>query len=147
MARILIVEDHPDTRELLRLMLEMEGYEIAEARAGEEGVRQAREFAPDLILMDISLSGEISGLEATRRLRADPRFDRTIIVALTAHAMKDDREATLAHGCDEYWTKPILDFAEFQRAIGEMLAHGRQNTVQNRTHNARNGSHNADLTE
>ena len=125
MAKILIIEDHPDTRELLRLMLEMQGYEIAEARAGEEGVRKAKEFLPDLILMDISLAGEISGWEATERLRSDPQFDDTIIVALTAHAMKDDRDTTFAHGCDEYWTKPILDFPEFQRAIAEMLSRGR----------------------
>ena len=126
MAKILIIEDHPDTRELLRLMLEMQGYEIAEARAGEEGVRKANEKVPDLILMDISLAGEISGWEATQRLRSDPKFDKTIIVALTAHAMKDDRDTTFAYGCDEYWTKPILDFPEFQRAIGEMIARGRR---------------------
>ena len=125
MAKILIIEDHPDTRELLRLMLEMQGYEIAEAPAGEEGVRKAKEFLPDLILMDISLAGEISGWEATERLRSDPQFDDTIIVALTAHAMKDDRDTTFAYGCDEYWTKPILDFPEFQRAIAEMLSRGR----------------------
>ena len=125
MAKILIIEDHPDTRELLRLMLEMQGYTIAEARAGEEGVRKAKEFLPDLILMDISLAGEISGWEATERLRADPQFDDTVIVALTAHAMKDDRNTTFAYGCDEYWTKPILDFTQFQRSIAEMLARGR----------------------
>jgi two-component system cell cycle response regulator DivK len=132
MAKILIIEDHPDTRELLRLMLEMESYEIAEARTGEEGVRKANEDVPDLILMDISLAGEISGWEATKRLRADPKFDRTIIVALTAHAMKDDRDTTFAYGCDEYRTKPILDFPEFQRAIGEMIARGRQNVNNNK---------------
>ena len=126
MAKILIIEDHPDTRELLRLMLEMEGYEIAEAHAGEEGVRKAKEFRPDLILMDISLAGEISGWEATERLRSDPQFDNTVIVALTAHAMKDDRDTTFAYGCDEYWTKPILDFPKFQQAIADLLAHGRQ---------------------
>ena len=131
MAKILIIEDHPDTRELLRLMLEMEGYEIAEARSGEEGVRMAKEFAPNLILMDISLAGEISGWEATQRLRTDPQFDETIIVALTAHAMKDDRDTTFAYGCDDYWTKPILDFPEFQRAIAEMIAHGRHSIANN----------------
>ena len=125
MAKILIIEDHPDTRELLRLMLEMQGYTIAEARAGEEGVRKAKEFLPDLILMDISLAGEISGWEATERLRSDPQFDNTIIVALTAHAMKDDRATTFAYGCDEYWTKPILDFPKFQEAIADLLARGR----------------------
>jgi two-component system, cell cycle response regulator DivK len=130
MAKILIIEDHPDTRELLRLMLEMEGYEIAEAHAGEEGVQKAREFRPDLILMDISLAGEISGWEATQKLRADPQFDNTIIVALTAHAMKDDRDTTFAYGCDEYWTKPILDFPAFQRSIAALIAHGRPNLNQ-----------------
>jgi two-component system, cell cycle response regulator DivK len=138
MAKILIIEDHPDTRELLRLMLEMEGYEIAEARAGEEGVRKAKDFAPDLILMDISLAGEISGWEATQRLRADPQFDDTIIVALTAHAMKDDRDTTFAYGCDDYWTKPILDFPEFQREIAEMIARGRHNLKQPQQTDARN---------
>lgn len=130
MAKILIIEDHPDTRELLRLMLEMEGYQISEARTGEEGVRKANEDVPDLILMDISLAGEISGWEATQRLRADPKFDHTPIVALTAHAMKDDRDTTFAYGCDEYWTKPILDFPQFQRAIGEMISRGRQSNQQ-----------------
>jgi CheY-like chemotaxis protein len=85
--------------------------------------------------MDISLAGEISGWEATKRLRADPHFDETIIVALTAHAMKNDRDRTFAYGCDEYWTKPILDFPEFQRAIREMLARGRRNISQNQTTN------------
>jgi CheY-like chemotaxis protein len=138
MAKILIVEDHPDTRELLRLMLEMEGYEIAEARAGEEGVRKAKEFAPDLILMDISLAGEISGWEAAQKLRADPDFDQTIIVALTAHAMKDDRDTTFAYGCDEYWTKPILDFPAFQRSIADMIAHGRRNMIKDQPADAKN---------
>jgi len=130
MAKILIIEDHPDTRELLRLMLEMENHEIAEARTGEEGVRKANEKVPDLILMDISLAGEISGWEATQRLRSDPKFDKTIIVALTAHAMKDDRDTTFAYGCDEYWTKPILDFPAFQRSIAALIAHGRPNLNQ-----------------
>jgi CheY-like chemotaxis protein len=131
MAKILIIEDHPDTRELLRLMLEMQGYEIREAHAGDEGVRKAKEFKPDLILMDISLAGEISGWEATQRLRSDPQFDNTIIVALTAHAMKDDRDTTLAYGCDEYWTKPILDFPKFQQSIADLLAHGRHGAREN----------------
>lgn len=130
MAKILIVEDHPDTREVLRIILEMDGYEIAEAHTGEEGIRTARDFAPDLILMDVSLAGEIDGLEATRRLRRDANFDETIIVALTAHAMKGDREMTLQSGCDQYWTKPIIDFAEFRTAIADFIARGRKGIQQ-----------------
>jgi two-component system, cell cycle response regulator DivK len=130
MAKILIVEDHPDTREILRVMLELDKHEVVEAHSGEEGVGKAKQFNPDLILMDISLAGEINGWEATRRLRADSFFDRTIIVALTAHAMKEDRERSFAHGCDEYWTKPIIDFEEFQRMIIELVARGRHAAVE-----------------
>jgi CheY-like chemotaxis protein len=115
----------------------MDGYEIAEAHAGEEGVRQANEFLPDLILMDISLAGKISGWEATQKLRSDPKFDKTIIVALTAHAMKDDRATTLAYGCDDYWTKPILDFTEFKRSVAEMIASGRKSVRQTATVNGK----------
>lgn len=125
MKKILIVEDHPDTRDLLRLTLEMNGYEVAEAHTGEDGVEAAKQFAPDLILMDISLAGEINGWEAAQRLRSDSRFDQTVIIALTAHAMKGDREATLAKGCDEYVTKPILDLNEFQETVAQALARGR----------------------
>ncbi len=125
MAKILIIEDHPDTREVLRLLLEMDGYEIAEAQTGEEALRLARDRAPDLILMDISLAGEIDGLETTRRLRADRAFDETVIIALTAHAMKGDREMTFEAGCDGYWTKPIIDFAEFREAVKNAIECGR----------------------
>jgi two-component system, cell cycle response regulator DivK len=125
MAKILLVEDHRDTREVLRLLLEMDGYEIVEAHTGEDAIRAANESAPDLILMDISLAGDINGLEATRRLRADSKFDKTVIVALTAHAMKGDREMTFAAGCDGYWTKPIIDFAEFRQAIADAIKCGR----------------------
>jgi len=142
MAKILIVEDHSDTRELLRLMLEMDGYEIIEATEGEEGVRKAKQEAPDLILMDISLAGKINGREAASRLRADSRFDETIIVALTAHALNEDREQTLANGCDVYWTKPILDFPQFQSAIGEMLVVGRSRAGEIKQNLPKNGNGN-----
>lgn len=125
MAKILIIEDHPDTREVLRLLLEMDGYEITEARTGEDGIAVAKKILPDLILMDISLAGEIDGLEAARRLRADAAFDKTIIIALTAHAMKGDREMTLESGCDDYQTKPVIDFVEFRRLIADAIRYGR----------------------
>lgn len=125
MAKILIIEDHPDTREVLRLILEMDGYEIAEAQSGEEGLRLARAAPPELILMDISLAGELDGLETTRRLRADRVFDQTVIIALTAHAMKGDREMTFEAGCDGYWTKPIIDFGEFRGAVKNAVEYGR----------------------
>jgi two-component system, cell cycle response regulator DivK len=125
MAKILLVEDEPDTRELVRLTLELDGHEVLEAATAEEAIVKARAGRPGLILMDISLPGEFDGLEATKRLRADPAFDDTPILALTAHAMQGDRERSLAAGCDEHWTKPIIDLAAFKREVATAAERGR----------------------
>jgi CheY-like chemotaxis protein len=125
MAKILYVEDEPDTRELVRLTLELDGHDVFEARSAEEGIEQAYEHRPDLILMDLSLAGKFDGLEATKRLRADSSFDQTPIIALTAHAMSDDRQRSLAAGCDDHWTKPIVDLAVFKRKVWEAAEQGR----------------------
>lgn len=124
MAKILFVEDEPDIRDLVRLALEDE-HSVVAAETAEEGLRRAAEHSPDLILMDISLGGAFDGLEATRRLRADPRFDRTPIIALTAHAMMGDRERVLAAGCDEHWTKPIVDLFAFKDMVARVAQEGR----------------------
>jgi len=124
MAKILFVEDERDIRDLVRLALEDE-HEILSAETAEDGLRQAAAHAPDIILMDISLGGALDGLEATGRLRADPRFDRTPVVALTAHAMPGDRERALAAGCDEHWTKPITDLLAFREMVARVAAEGR----------------------
>jgi len=125
MAKILLVEDEPDTRELVRLTLEMDGHQVLEAATAEEAIAKARDGRPRLILMDLSLAGQFDGLEATKRLRADPAFDDTPIVALTAHAMQGDRERSLAAGCDEHWTKPIIDLATFKKEVATAAARGR----------------------
>jgi two-component system, cell cycle response regulator DivK len=125
MAKILLVEDDPDTRELVRLTLELYGHDVTEATSAEDGVAKAHAVGPDLVLMDLSLGGKFDGLEATKRLRADPRFDATPIVALTAHAMPGDRERSLAAGCDEHWTKPILDLPAFKDDVARMADGGR----------------------
>ncbi|MFP5284474.1 MAG: response regulator [Thermoanaerobaculia bacterium] len=125
MAKILLVEDEPDTRELVRLTLELDGHEVLEAATAEEAIVRARADRPSLILMDLSLAGQFDGLEATKRLRADPAFDEVPIVALTAHAMQGDRERSLAAGCDEHWTKPIIDLAMFKREVANTAQRGR----------------------
>jgi CheY-like chemotaxis protein len=125
MAKILLVEDDPDTRELVRLTLELDGHEVVEAASAEEGVLQAQEHDPALVLMDLSLGGKFDGLEATRRLRADRGFDRIPIIALTAHAMEGDRERSLAAGCDDHWTKPIIDLSLFKEMVATTAAEGR----------------------
>ena len=126
MTKILIIEDHADTRDLIQIMLEAEGYEVAQAETGEEGIKTAREFQPALILLDISLAGKTDGLEVARYLRADSFFDQTIVVALTAHAMRDDAERVVNAGCDLYWTKPVVDFEQFSRDLRKAIQNGRK---------------------
>lgn len=104
--RILIVDDNPVNLKLARVLLAAEGYEVRTAEDAGEALALLTEFHPRLILMDIQLSG-VDGLEATRRLKADPATRDIIIFALTAHAMKGDHEKALAAGCDGYLTKPI----------------------------------------
>lgn len=130
MAKILVVEDEQDIRDLIRMVLEMSGHELHEAASGEEGLAQARALRPDVILMDLSLAGTIDGRESTRRLRADASFDRTPIIALTAHAMLGDREQSLRAGCDEHWTKPIIDLELFRQMVERIVAEGRDNSPQ-----------------
>ena len=126
MAKILVVEDDRDIRDLIRMVLEMGGHELHEAATGEDGLAQAKQLSPDAILMDLSLAGAIDGLESTRRLRADAAFDRTPIIALTAHAMRGDREHSLHAGCDEHWTKPIIDLDLFKEMVERVIVEGRR---------------------
>lgn len=106
MAKILLVEDNEMNRDMLGRRLEKRGYEVAIAADGLTGLALARSGSPDLILMDMSLPG-IDGWEASRQLKADPATAPIPIIALTAHAMAEDREKALAAGCNEYETKPV----------------------------------------
>jgi len=117
MSTILLVEDNEMNRDMLSRRLIRRGYEVLLAEDGETGVRMALGSLPDLILMDLSLP-DIDGLEATRRLKADPRTHRIPIIVLTAHAMLGDRQQALAAGSDDYDIKPI----ELERLLGKMSA-------------------------
>ena len=120
MKRILIVEDVAFNRELLVQLLE-EHYEIATATDGAESVAAAERLQPDLILMDLSLP-VIDGLEATRRIKAQPALRAIPVIAVTAHAMQGDRERALAEGCDDYLSKPIDEdqlFAKLNHYLGD----------------------------
>ena len=114
-AKILLVEDNEDNRDMLSRRLEMNGYEVVVAVDGEEGVAMAASEAPDLILMDMGLP-LIDGWEATRRIKADPATHAIPVIAFTANAMSGDREKALAAGCDDYDTKPV----EMQRLLGKI---------------------------
>lgn len=106
MTHILLVEDNEMNRDMLSRRLERKGFEITIAVDGEEGVEKALSVKPDLILMDMSLP-KIDDWEATRRVKANPETASIPVIALTAHAMAEDREKALAAGCDEYDTKPV----------------------------------------
>ncbi|MBP7865830.1 MAG: response regulator [Acidobacteria bacterium] len=105
-AKILVVEDNPQNRLLVADLLRWHGYEVLEARDGEEGIRLAREHLPNLILMDIQMP-LLSGLEAARTLRSDPLTAHIKIVAVTSMAMKGDREKIVEVGLDDYIPKPV----------------------------------------
>ena len=106
MTTILIVEDNEMNRDMLSRRLERRGYEVLLAVDGETGVAVARARTPDLILMDMSLP-VVDGWEATRQLKEDRVLQNIPIIALTAHAMANDRDKALAAGCNDYDTKPI----------------------------------------
>ena len=105
-ARVLIVEDNPANLLLARAVLQRAGYRTAEAHSAEEALDLVRTGRPDAILMDVQLPGE-DGLSLTRRLKADPSTAAIPIVALTAHAMPEDRARAEAAGCDGYIAKPF----------------------------------------
>jgi len=104
-------------RDMLSRRLTRKGYEIAVAVDGAEGVVLARSVLPDLILMDMSLP-VIDGWEATRQIKADPDTQGIPVIALTAHAMNEDRQKAMDAGCDDYDTKPI----EFARLLSKIEA-------------------------
>jgi CheY-like chemotaxis protein len=116
-VRVLLVEDIEMNRDMLARRLTRKGYAVSVALDGAQGLQMAAEMAPDLILMDMSLP-VLDGWEASRRLKADPALRVIPILALTAHAMSDDRTKALEAGCDEYDTKPV----EFSRLLEKMEA-------------------------
>ncbi len=113
--KVLIVEDFDDTRELLRMMVEMKGCDAAEATNGEEAVRMAASEHPDLILMDLNLP-ILDGWEATRRIRARRETQDIPIVAVSAQCSGDWKDRALLAGARECLEKP-LDLSAFDRLL------------------------------
>jgi two-component system cell cycle response regulator DivK len=104
--RILVVEDQPDNRQILRDLLTNADFEVIEAEDGEAGLAAAAAHRPDLILMDIQLPG-LDGCEATRRLKADAALQAIPVIAVTARALNGAEDKARAAGCDAYISKPI----------------------------------------
>jgi len=117
--RILIVEDNPQNMRLLEMVLRAKNYTLLKATDGEEALDIAIRERPDLIIMDIQLP-KMNGLEVTRKLRETPAFSHTPIIAITAYAMKGDKERVIESGCDAYLSKPI-NTRELPEMIAEML--------------------------
>jgi two-component system cell cycle response regulator DivK len=117
--KILVVEDNQDNREMVVKVLKFNGYEVIEAVDGEEGIEKAKTEAPALILLDIYLP-KMDGYEVAKRLKGDTNLKDIPVIALTAHAMKGNREQALAAGCDGYIAKPI-DIRELPKQIEQFL--------------------------
>jgi CheY-like chemotaxis protein len=104
--RILLVEDNELNRDMLCRRLQRRGFQVSTVVEGEAAIKEAKDMKPDLILMDMGLPG-LNGWDATRLLKADPETARIPVIALTAHAMSNDREQALSAGCNAFETKPV----------------------------------------
>ena len=111
--RVLVVEDNMDSYELMRFVLERNGYETFLAVNGLDGVSAAQKQVPDLIIMDLSMP-IMDGWTATSLIKKDEHISNIPVIAVTAYAMPGDRIRALNVGCDEYVTKPmdLLDLVE-----------------------------------
>jgi CheY-like chemotaxis protein len=105
-VKLLIVDDEPENIELLTRRLKRRGFAVVAATSAEEGIVRAGAEQPDVILMDIKMP-VVDGFEATRRLKSRSETAAIPVIALTAHAMQEDRDQALAAGAEEYETKPV----------------------------------------
>jgi CheY-like chemotaxis protein len=103
---VLVVEDDPDIRALLRLTLEVAGYDVVEAENGIDGFAAARQYEPDAILMDMSMP-LMDGCQSTRRIRQNPRLARVPIIACTAFNRWEWRGKAILAGCTDFLSKPV----------------------------------------
>ncbi len=115
---VAIIDDNTENRLVLRAMLE-DFYSVVEYESGEEALSAVKNRKPDVILLDISLPG-MDGVEVLRRLHADEAFSDVGVVAVTAHAMRGDRERFLSLGFDAYLSKPIRDIGELVDLVGSV---------------------------
>ena len=126
--KILIVEDNPVHTRLIEMTLRAKNYTILKATNGEEALDVATRERPDLIIMDLNLP-QMTGFEVTKKLKENPAFHHTPIIALTAYPMGEDRERVIESGCDMYMTKPI-NTRELPRVIAEVLSQRQKDNIQ-----------------
>lgn len=114
-GEILIVDDNEINLKLAEDLLVMEGYTVFTAKSAPEALTILAKFTPKLILMDIQLPG-MDGLTLTKKLKKDAKYEKVVVLAVTALAMKHDKEKALAAGCDGYIAKPI-DIDELVKTV------------------------------
>jgi two-component system, cell cycle response regulator DivK len=124
MSHVLIAEDNPVNRELLRELLESRGYAVTEATDGQETLCELERMRPDLLLLDLDMP-VLDGFATVRKIRESPTLESLPVLAVTAYAMRGDRERVLSSGFDGYLSKPIqsrLLFEELERFLGNRAA-------------------------
>ena len=121
MKTVLIAEDNPINRELLRELLEVRGFAVTEACNGQEAVAMVEQGPPDIVLLDIGMP-VLDGFGVVRKLREDPRFTSLPVVAVTAYAMQGDREKIMDAGFDGYLSKPV-DSKSLVQELERLLMH------------------------
>lgn len=104
--RILVVEDQPDNMQIMCDLLVSAGFDVVEARSGDQGITKAEGERPDLILMDIQLPG-MDGYEATRQIKGNPDLSHIPIIVVTSYALSGDENKARQAGCDAYVSKPV----------------------------------------
>ena len=120
MKTVLFADDNPANRELVRAILEAAGFQVLEASDGRQALEQVRAHRPDVVLLDVQMP-KLDGLRVLAEIRQDPVLATVPVVALTAYAMRGDRERILASGFDGYLTKPI-DFATLVAEVRAQIA-------------------------
>ncbi len=119
MARVLLVEDNELNADMLSRRLRRRGFEVEVAEDGQQAIAAVSRHQPEIVLMDMRMP-VLDGWEATRRLKENPETRDIPVIALTAHAMAEDREQALEAGCDDYDTKPV-EFPRLLRKIAQQL--------------------------
>src|SRR5580698_1437055 len=119
MTRVLVAEDNAVNRELIRELLEVRGYDVTEACDGEEAVTMLEQTRPDILLLDLGMP-KLDGFGVVRHIRASPGLASLPVLAVTAYAMRGDREEVLKSGFDGYVTKPI-NAADLAAEMGRLL--------------------------
>src|SRR5262249_18513813 len=127
-ARVLIADDNPDNREIFQTRLATQGYEIVVATDGEEALSLAREFTPDLLLLDVMMP-KMDGVDVCRNLKADPSLPFIPVIIITAKSGTQDVITALEAGADEYLTKPIDHGALVARVKSMLRIKGLNDTV------------------